>query len=384
MRPDATSPTPLRSPRLRIATRAVGRRFHRVILAAAAAVLGTVMGCGQPAAVPSNPGTTAPARDLLAWLSTLPQRADNRVVIGQYISRALNNTDGRTPAEAWTFYYEELAALSGGQQVALAGFDFSTRAQFQKQGSDNTPADAEWRDFALEHARNGGLLRLMWHAGNPWTDDSSWSEIPPGHALRELITPGNPAFERWKGWLAALADRLQVYQDLQVPILWAPLHEANGDWFWWGQKASNDDYIAVWQHLYTYLTHERKLNHLLWGYSPSNHYAQARAIAQYPGNNYVDLISPDKYDSTDATLYREFTQDRYGKVFAWGEIGETDVPIDNRQFIEEIRTQFPRVVFYMQWADNRIRRSIRSNHHPDAVMQDDWIITLSDMPTLRR
>lgn len=349
--------------------------------AAVAALLGA---SALAAHAPSNPHASPSAKALLTWLSELPQRSDNRVVIGQYISRGRNNTDGRTPAEAWQFYYHDLAKIAGGDQVGLAGFDFSTRAQFQKDGSNNTPSDSLWREYALEHARHGGLLRLMWHAGNPWTDDSSWSEIPAGHQLRELITPGNPAFDRWNAWLAALGDQLQVYRDRNIPILWAPLHEANGDWFWWGQKASNDDYIAVWRHMYHYLTRERKLDHLLWGYSPSNHFAQPRALAQYPGNSYVDLITPDKYDSIDPALYQEFTKDTYQKVFAWGEIGETNVPMDNRQFIQEIKSRFPLVVFYMQWSDNRIRRSIRSNQQAETVMKDHWIITLSELPSLRR
>lgn len=350
----------------------VGRR---VFLGVCAALL-SIAPPSRAAQSPSNPRASDEAKALLAWLSDLPERPEQRVVIGQYISRELNNTDGRSTAESWKYYYEELAEQTG-HHVGLVGFDFSTRAQFQQSGSDNKPGDSTWRDYALEHVRRGGLLKLMWHAGNPWTDASSWSEIPAGHALRELITPGNPAFDRWAAWLDALADRLEAYRDLGIPVLWAPLHEASGDWFWWGQKASNEDYVAVWRHMYTYFVETRQLHHLLWAYCPSNHYAVPRTLAQYPGNAFVDIISPDKYDDTDLALYTEFTQPAYGKVFGWGEVGETDVPMDNRQFIREIREKFPRVVFYMQWADNRVRRSIRSNNHAKEVMQDPWIITRS-------
>jgi len=34
--------------------------------------------------------------------------------------------------------------------------------------------------------------------------------------------------------LDAVAAELKLLQDVRVPVLWRPLHEANGRWFWWG------------------------------------------------------------------------------------------------------------------------------------------------------
>ena len=341
-----------------------------------------LLGALSPAAADqpvSNPDANAKTKATLNWLSNLHKRSDNKVVIGQYVTRQLNNTDGRTAAQAWEYYYLDLHRLTG-KQVGLAGFDFSTRAQFQQTGSDNTPSDSNWRNYAVEHAGHGGLLRLMWHAGNPWTDASSWSTIPKGHALNEIITPGNPAYVTWMAWLSAAADDLQYYKDHDISVIWGPLHECNGDWFWWGNVGTdNAAYIAVWKHMYHYFTVTRGLHNLLWSYCPANHVSVPGAIGRYPGNAYVDIISPDKYDNMETTLYSEFTGDRYQKVFAWGEIGQNEKSIDNRMFINQIRTAFPKTAFYLQWADNRTIRSIRSNTFYDEVMDDDWIITREEL-----
>ncbi len=331
----------------------------------------------------SDPNANLQTQGVLDWLSSLESASDNKVVIGQYITRQLNNTDGRTPAQAWQYYYHDLNSLTG-KYVGLAGFDFSTREKNQQSGSDNTPSDSNWRSYAEEHYNNGGLLRFMWHAGNPWNDASAWSSIPSGHTLDEIITPGNSAYDTWMSWLSALADDLQWYEDHDITIIWGPLHESNGGWFWWGTGSgtSNAAYKAVWQHMYDYFTNTRGLHNLLWAYSPNNNSTAATAVNKYPGNDYVDIVGPDKYDNTYTSIYNEFTQSQYGKVFAWGEVGQNTSSIDNRMYINQIKSTFPKAAYYMQWANNSYPKSIVSNNYADEVMDVDWIITRDEVGLL--
>ena len=327
----------------------------------------------------SDPSANARTKATLNWLSNIAVRADNKVVIGQYVTRQLNNTDGRTPAQAWDYYYQGLNT-STGKYVGLAGFDFSTREKNQQSGSSNTPSDSNWRTFAMDHYNNGGLLRLMWHSGNPFNDYSSWSDIPAGHTLSEIITPGNPAYTTWMAWLSAAADVLQYYEDNDVTVIWGPLHEANGTWFWWGGPGTTaSSYIDVWRHMYDYFTTTRGLHNLVWIYSPGNLSTSGTAVARYPGNSYVDIIGPDKYDNTYTSLYTTFTTATYGKVFGWGEVGQNSASIDNRMYINQIKSTFPKAAFYMQWADNDFPKSIRSNTFADQVMDVDWIITREEL-----
>lgn len=329
----------------------------------------------------ADPNATAKTKATLNWLSNLGVRSDNKVVIGQYVTRQLNNTDGRTPAQAWDYYYEGLHAVTG-KYVGMAGLDFSTRAKSQHTGSNNTPSDSNWRKFAMDHHNNGGLLRLMWHSGNPWNDASAWSSIPSGSTMSDIITPGNAAYTTWMAWLSAIADVMQYYEDNDVTVIWGPLHEANGNWFWWGGlRTTPASYIDVWRHMYDYFTTTRGLHNILWMYSPGNLSSATSAVDRYPGNAYVDVIGPDKYDNTYTALYNTFTSPTYGKVFGWGEVGSNLNSIDNRIYINQIKAAFPKAAFYLQWADNDYPKSIRSNTFADEVMDIDWIITRDELGT---
>jgi mannan endo-1,4-beta-mannosidase len=327
----------------------------------------------------SDPNADASTKATLNWLSNLGVRTDNKVVIGQYVTRNLNNTDGRTAAQSWDYYYEGLNTVTG-KYVGLAGFDFSTRAKNQQTGASNTPSDSEWRKYAMDHHNNGGLLRLMWHSGNPFNDASAWSSIPSGRTLSDIITPGNAAYDTWMAWLDAIADILQYYEDNNVTVIWGPLHEANGSWFWWGgTNTSATSYKNVWIHMYDYFTTTRGLHNLLWIYGPNNDPTATTAVARYPGNAYVDIVGPDKYDNTNTAMYTTFTSATYGKVFGWGEVGQNQNLIDNRLYINQIKSTFPKAAFYMQWANNDYPKSIRSNNYADEVMDIDWIITRDEL-----
>ena len=33
-----------------------------------------------------------------------------------------------------------------------------------------------------------------------------------------------------------IAIELRKFENANIPVLWRPFHEADGDWFWWGAK----------------------------------------------------------------------------------------------------------------------------------------------------
>ena len=87
--------------------------------------------------------------------------------------------------------------------------------------------------------------------------------------------------------IAEIAKQLGRLQDAGVPVLWRPLHEASGGWFWWGAKGP-DAYKKLWNYLYDQLTNKYGCHNLIWvwnGQSPE----------WYPGDEYVDVIGEDIY-----------------------------------------------------------------------------------------
>ena len=76
-----------------------------------------------------------------------------------------------------------------------------------------------------------------------------------------------------------LAIYTQHYVFHHVPVLWRPLHEANGRWFWWGAKGP-EPLRKLWQMMFVNFTAKHRLNNLIWVFSPG---AETDLADWYPG-----------------------------------------------------------------------------------------------------
>jgi mannan endo-1,4-beta-mannosidase len=85
----------------------------------------------------------------------------------------------------------------------------------------------------------------------------------------------------------AIAEQLMILKEAGVPILWRPLHEASGGWFWWGASGP-EAYKKLYILLYERLTGEYGLNNLIWVWNGQD-------AEWYPGDEYVDIIGEDIY-----------------------------------------------------------------------------------------
>ena len=129
----------------------------------------------------------------------------------------------------------------------------------------------------------GGIPTLMWHWGAPGVGEgyeNSKAEIDINRCFQEGTVEYN---EMWRE-LKLKADHLQVLRDAHVPVLWRPLHELNGNWFWWGKKGP-EQFKRLWITMYNYFVHDRGLNNLIWVLC----YTGSPDGAWYPGDQYVDI-----------------------------------------------------------------------------------------------
>jgi len=72
-----------------------------------------------------------------------------------------------------------------------------------------------------------------------------------------------------------------------VPVLWRPLHEAEGGWFWWGANGPQP-FKTLWRLLYHRLTDGHHLHNLIWVFA-------GERLDWYPGDDVVDIIGVDAY-----------------------------------------------------------------------------------------
>ncbi len=193
-----------------------------------------------------------------------------------------------------------------GKAPAMQGFDFGA----------NCPC-YQWDDGVVERMidwtkNKGGICTASWHINVPTTladytlgepldfSKTTYSEktdFSPSNAMKE----GTIEYDYWQLCIKNLAAQLTKLQDAGVPLIFRPLHEADGNysnggtsWFWWG-KEGPEVYNQLWKFLYTELTEKYGLHNIIW---EQNLYTWSdKSVEWYSGDDYVDLVGYDKYNT---------------------------------------------------------------------------------------
>ena len=106
--------------------------------------------------------------------------------------------------------------------------------------------------------------------------------------LDDAVTDGTWANRFMKSDLEKIVPYLQQLQQANIPVLWRPLHEAAGKWFWWG-NGSAASYVKLWRFMYDYFK-AKGINNLIWVWT-----SEKADSDWYPGDDYVDIIGTDIY-----------------------------------------------------------------------------------------
>jgi mannan endo-1,4-beta-mannosidase len=85
----------------------------------------------------------------------------------------------------------------------------------------------------------------------------------------------------------AIAFQLLRLQHANIPILWRPLHEAEGGWFWWGAYGA-ESAKALYRLMFERFTRKHGLRNLIWVWN-------SVSADWYPGENVVDVLGYDSY-----------------------------------------------------------------------------------------
>lgn len=90
----------------------------------------------------------------------------------------------------------------------------------------------------------------------------------------------------------AIAVELRKAASANIPILWRPLHESEGGWFWWGAHGP-EAFKQLWRLLYERLTSYHGIHNLIWVLASED-------PDWYPGDDVVDVIGVDAYPENRA------------------------------------------------------------------------------------
>ena len=178
---------------------------------------------------------------------------------------------------------------SVGDFPALFGFDFLL---FDQQ------SPKKMKEYIEEAYNLGGIISVSDHMKN-FTTGGGYGDTTK--TVRNIL-PGGKDFDTYRNYLTKIADfanSLKSENGNDIPIIYRPFHENHGSWFWWGAAfCSKAEYIALWRYTVDYLK-SKGVNNFLYAYSPSGSFggSEKEYLKRYPGDDYVDILGFDSYDS---------------------------------------------------------------------------------------
>ncbi len=207
---------------------------------------------------------------------------------GKWILTAQQESPGRMRHEQEMMYLKDLT----GRLPAIRGLDF-----IHNDFDGCVERALRWNDA-------GGIVTICWHTGVEGIGYPDSKEEHPN--IARLLERGSDENGRlMKRWEEA-GRALERLQRADVPLLWRPFHEFDGQWFWWG-KDGGDAFIALWKEMRRVFVSEFGLHNLLWVLG----YADDVPGGWYPGDGECDLLGSDTYRSETT---HKASYDRLGRI----------------------------------------------------------------------
>ena len=169
--------------------------------------------------------------------------------------------------------------------------------------------------LSIQAAQEGAIMTLSAHMpnfslvadkGQDADGSYDYSGYTPGNTKGEVmsrILPGGDLNDVYNGYLDLIADYGLLLQAQGIPVLFRPLHENNGSWFWWGAAFCDEEgYKNVYRYTVEYLRDVKNVHNFLYVYSPGGPFdSMADFESRYPGDEYVDVIGFDMYHDNPTT-----------------------------------------------------------------------------------
>ena len=275
-----------------------------------------------------------------------------------------------------------------GKMPAVRGIDFLNYSSASNMYDDHAAERAaEW------YTKYHGLVTLSYHWGVPSSKDKT------GCADRAFyVESANPNFTTFSAskaltegtWenevlmadIKVLASKLKILKDADVPVLWRPLHEAEGAWFWWGAEGA-ENCKNLYYLLYDQLTNVYGLDNLIWVWTSSTY---PTAGEWYPGDEYVDILGYDKYNAVDGLPNLSSISSAFYNLVAFTN-GKKLVAMsenDSIPAVDNLINDKAGWLWFCPWYNNYLT-SQQINPEEDLIdmYTSDYCITLDELPDFK-
>ena len=239
------------------------------------------------------------AKALFTYLSALSE--NDQVLFGHQndVSRSVNAN------AALGDVYDITGSVSG-----IFGLDSLALTGSEAGGTDAASALANSIAYSKTAAQNGALVTLSTHMPNFTSDkikknadgtydffECNFNEAKDlSNNSAEKILPGGAYNEVFNAYLDIIAEYANALAEDDIPVIFRPLHENTGSWFWWGSTNSVETYKSLFRYTRDYLE-SQGVHNMLYVYSPNGPLtSEAEYLTRYPGDEYVDIVAFDYYD----------------------------------------------------------------------------------------
>lgn len=250
-----------------------------------------------------NPNGSVNAKKVYGFLL---ENFQKKIISGVMTNTVMQNDGKYTPNT-----YENQVELSwikekSGKLPALVGLDF--------MHSTGKSSDGEWYKgytkatigLARDVYKKGGIPAYCWHWKDPLKNVEAFYSPSSGNSTTtsfnlknaftdtntcETFNTGSPEYKAIIADIDTISMYLKSLADSGVVVVWRPLHEASGKWFWWGYKGAKPC-VSLYRLLFDRMTNYHKLNNLIWVWTTDE---AGDALDWYPGDDYVDIVGRDYY-----------------------------------------------------------------------------------------
>jgi len=335
-------------------------------------------------AVPKWSNRSQEAQNLLAYLE---ENVGKKILTGTHACVNYNTNEAD-----WVYKHT-------GKYPAINTIDYIHDIHSSSGGWINYSSSTVWRNWT----NRGGIMSAMWHWNMPTNDGTDWTCTPgsePGQTSfhpSAIFSPNSDDYKVMINRIDQVARWLKPMKTAKIPVLWRPLHEAQGNWteanpgtdwhkawFWWGIDGP-EAFIELWRVMYDRLVNYHGLTNLIWVFNSGD------SKRWYPGDEYVDIVAFDFYDKSLSEMrwWYDFFHENYpGKLYAISEFG--GIPK-----VSEFWADGQHWSFLIPWYDygrtnNPSDEAFNSTDHTNAnidywldALDQDCVITRDELPSFK-
>lgn len=290
-------------------------------------------------------------------------------------------TEGK-PIDYFESNEEEFEYLmkTTGKQPAIRGIDFlfyNTTAAYMDDAPER--AIAWYKD-------KGGIPTVSFHWNVPTEKGSSTTAFyveSTGNtpfttfSISNALKEGTWENEVLMADLDLLGEQFKKLADADVPVIFRPLHEAEGAWFWWGAEGP-EPCKKLYALMQDTLQDKFGCNNIIWEWTSSSYIT---AADWYPGDDRVDIVSCDKYNAVNyqpnfsanaATFFTLVASTEGQKMVAMSE-NDTIPSVDK---LLEAKAGW---LYFCPWYKNYLT-DLNTPEELKKIYTSDYCITLDELP----